>query len=73
MEQLADPYGQLEAGGVIPALEKANGLVVDVKSIRQLLAREPAVSSQDSKPIVDACVGPRSVSLRPCHPQTIIA
>src|ERR1700737_3034105 len=54
MEELADPYGQLQAGGVIPALKKSHRLVVDAESIRQLLARVAAVSTEDGQPIVDA-------------------
>src|ERR1700737_5072742 len=67
VEELADPHGQLEAGGVICALEKSHRLVVDAERVGQLVARAAAVSAEDSQPIVDARRGLGGLSPKACH------
>src|SRR5438270_7597999 len=67
IEELADPDGQLEAGGVIPALDETHRLVVDVQSSRQLLAGQATVRTENGQPVVDARRGLCRVALTAWH------
>src|ERR1035437_8170876 len=58
-EVLGQRQGQLEAGAVVAALQKADGLVVHVHGVGQLLAADAALGAQDGDAVVKAALAGR--------------